>query len=270
MRLSFHSDGWDWGEGEREWSIFRRRMSTVARGFAAALADVELEDGWVELELAVGAERSFHGIVWRAADDRNYESFFVRPHQVGNPDAGSTRRSRTGSRAGSSTTVTGPGLARGFRSVTGFGSASTSPAVVPNAGRRPHDRCARLPAQGAAAARPDRRARQRARRPLRRPCVRGGLGIDPAPPPQPAAPAGVIRAWEVSDAFAEEELDAGARRAALVDAGRERAGRPRRSCARAGHRGRQEHRPRARDDPGRRRAARRPSSSASATARTSI
>ncbi len=87
MRLSFHSDGWDWGEGEREWSIFRRRMSTVARGFAAALANVELEDGWVELELAVGAERSFHGIVWRAADDRNYESFFVRPHQVGNPDA---------------------------------------------------------------------------------------------------------------------------------------------------------------------------------------
>src|SRR6187551_1377142 len=62
-------------------------MSTVARGFAAALADVELEDGLVELELAVGAERSFHGIVWRAADDRNYESFFVRPHQVGNPDA---------------------------------------------------------------------------------------------------------------------------------------------------------------------------------------
>ena len=87
MRLSFHSDGWDWGEGEREHSIFRRRMSTVARGFAAALADVELEDGWVELELAVGAERSFHGIVWRAADDRNYESFFVSPHQVGNPDA---------------------------------------------------------------------------------------------------------------------------------------------------------------------------------------
>jgi hypothetical protein len=44
-------------------------------------------DGAIEVELAVGPERGFHGVVWRVRDDENFESFFVRPHQVGNPDA---------------------------------------------------------------------------------------------------------------------------------------------------------------------------------------
>ena len=41
----------------------------------------------IELDLAVGAARGFHGVVWRLFDDENFESFFVRPHQMGNPDA---------------------------------------------------------------------------------------------------------------------------------------------------------------------------------------
>jgi hypothetical protein len=52
----------------------------------APLAGVELTDGVIELDLAVERERAFHGVFWRARDDENYESFFVRPHQVGNPD----------------------------------------------------------------------------------------------------------------------------------------------------------------------------------------
>jgi len=48
---------------------------------------VEVADGVVELELAVGRERGFHGVVWRARDFENAESFYVRPHQVGNPDS---------------------------------------------------------------------------------------------------------------------------------------------------------------------------------------
>ena len=47
----------------------------------------EIADGVVELELAVERERGFYGVVWRARDFENAESFYVRPHQVGNPDA---------------------------------------------------------------------------------------------------------------------------------------------------------------------------------------
>jgi hypothetical protein len=49
--------------------------------------DVELLDGVVEVELAVDRERGFHGPIWRAAGERDFESFYIRPHQNGNPDA---------------------------------------------------------------------------------------------------------------------------------------------------------------------------------------
>jgi len=49
-------------------------------------SDVILADGSIEMDLAVTGERSFPGVAWRINDD-TYESFFVRPHQVGNPDS---------------------------------------------------------------------------------------------------------------------------------------------------------------------------------------
>lgn len=52
----------------------------------ALVAGVELEDGVIEADVAVSRARSFHGVVWRAAG-ADFESFFVRPHQVGNDDA---------------------------------------------------------------------------------------------------------------------------------------------------------------------------------------
>ena len=48
---------------------------------------IELTDGVIELDLAVTGERAFHGLAWRIRDRANYESFYVRPHQVGNPDS---------------------------------------------------------------------------------------------------------------------------------------------------------------------------------------
>lgn len=47
---------------------------------------LELRDGAIEADLLVPAERSFHGLQWHARGD-DAETFFVRPHQVGNPDA---------------------------------------------------------------------------------------------------------------------------------------------------------------------------------------
>jgi hypothetical protein len=208
MRLSFHSDGWDWGEAEYEWSMLRRQMSTVARGFAAALADVELEDGWVELELAVGAERSFHGIVWRAADDRNYESFFVRPHQVGNPDAVQYTPVTNG--ISSWQLYHGDGFWAPLR----FPVGEWFRIRVAFAGERAEVRVGDLSTVALVC-------------PLKEPPRRGRIGVlvsgpdvhfgelafgeevevDPAAPPTPPPPAGVLRAWEVSDAFAEQELE---------------------------------------------------------------
>jgi hypothetical protein len=208
MRLSFHSDDWDWGPVEREWSILRRRMSTVARGSAAALADVELADGWVELELAVGAERAFHGVVWRAADAENYESFFVRPHHVGNPDA----VQYTPVTNGISSWQLYHG--NGFWAPLAFPIGDWFRIRIAFAGGRAEVRVGDL-------------SRVALVCPLKAPHRSGRIGVlvggsnvhfgelafgeevelDPEPPPAPAPPVGVILAWEVSDAFPEERVE---------------------------------------------------------------
>src|SRR4051812_26225052 len=53
---------------------------------AVAIGDVQMVDGTVQVDVAVTGERSFPGLAWRVRDN-DYESFFIRPHQSGNPDS---------------------------------------------------------------------------------------------------------------------------------------------------------------------------------------
>jgi hypothetical protein len=208
MSLSFESGAWEWGAAEHECATFAGRAATVARGFAAVLADVELTDGWVELELSVGPDRAFHGVVWRAADDQNYESFFVRPHQVGNPDA----VQYTPVTNGISSWQLYHGA--GFWAPLAFPIGEWFRIRVAFAGGRAEVRIADL-------------SRVALVCPLKRPARAGRIGllvggpdlylgglangedveVDPAPPASPALLPGVLRSWEVSDAFPEEEIE---------------------------------------------------------------
>jgi len=85
--VPFDSDAWDWADAEHGGSTFAGRPSLLAGGDTAVLLGGELEEGTIELQLGVGRQRGFYCMVWRARDDENFESFYVRPHQVGNPDA---------------------------------------------------------------------------------------------------------------------------------------------------------------------------------------
>ena len=53
----------------------------------AWLEDVELEDGIVEFDIAFTPDRGFAGPMFRMQDSNNYEHFYLRPHQSGQPDA---------------------------------------------------------------------------------------------------------------------------------------------------------------------------------------
>ena len=81
---------WGWQDGDVRSTEFDGR-ACVAFGDEVDLlglpAGVSMVDGVVEVDVALTGERAFHGVVWRVQDRRNYESFYVRPHQVGNPDA---------------------------------------------------------------------------------------------------------------------------------------------------------------------------------------
>jgi hypothetical protein len=88
MPIPVEIDRWVTAPGRVEVVEHRgRRCLRFADDFATPIVrDLELEDGVIEVDLLVPGERTFHGVVWHAAGD-DYESFFVRPHQVGNPDA---------------------------------------------------------------------------------------------------------------------------------------------------------------------------------------
>lgn len=81
---------WEWGAVTPVAGEHRGRACVTLEApiaWVGSLGGLELEDGVIEADLCVPAERCFPGMVWRLADDANFESFFVRPHQVGNPDA---------------------------------------------------------------------------------------------------------------------------------------------------------------------------------------
>src|SRR6186713_3234587 len=53
----------------------------------ATLPDVQFTNGIIEFDIALVKDRYFPGIKFRVQDTANGESYYLRPHQSGNPDA---------------------------------------------------------------------------------------------------------------------------------------------------------------------------------------
>jgi len=60
--------------------LFIKTGAIVAKG-------VNFRDGIIEADFSFPKERSFPGFAVRMQDQKNYEYFYIRPHQSGNPDA---------------------------------------------------------------------------------------------------------------------------------------------------------------------------------------
>jgi hypothetical protein len=52
-----------------------------------AFVNFEFENGVIEYDVAFPQARAFIGVMFRVQDDLNYEEFYLRAHQSGNPDA---------------------------------------------------------------------------------------------------------------------------------------------------------------------------------------
>lgn len=63
------------------------RKSLLLKGGVAAVKDSQFTDGVIEFDISFTEERGFMGTVWRMQDFENYEEFYIRPHQSGQPDA---------------------------------------------------------------------------------------------------------------------------------------------------------------------------------------
>ena len=86
--LPLSPESWGLGPDDVEMADIHGRPGLRFRdGVPTPLArGVKLGDGILEMDLLVPSERCFHGLVWHVAGP-SHELFFVRPHQVGNPDA---------------------------------------------------------------------------------------------------------------------------------------------------------------------------------------
>ena len=63
------------------------RQALLLKGGEALVKGSQFTDGVIEYDIAFAGERGFMGALWRMWDADNYENFYVRPHQSGNPDA---------------------------------------------------------------------------------------------------------------------------------------------------------------------------------------
>jgi len=85
--VPFDSGRWEIKAKESRVVEHLGRSSLYLRGGVAAVKDSRFTNGVVEFDLALARERGFMGAVWRMQDFGNYEEFYIRPHQSGNPDA---------------------------------------------------------------------------------------------------------------------------------------------------------------------------------------
>lgn len=86
-KIAFTSDRWVYDGTRHSLETHLGRECLLLKGGIAWIRDIDFADGTIEFDLCVGSERAFAGAVFRMQDDSNYEDFYIRPHQSGNPDA---------------------------------------------------------------------------------------------------------------------------------------------------------------------------------------
>ena len=86
-KIPFDSDRWEI-EAE-EWRIeeYLGQSSLFLKGGTAVIKDSTFTDGIIEFDIAFPEDRNFVGAMWRFQGEENFEDFYIRPHQSGNPDA---------------------------------------------------------------------------------------------------------------------------------------------------------------------------------------
>jgi hypothetical protein len=85
--IPFDSDRWEIRANEKKLVDYLGQKSLFLKGGSAIVKDSALTDGIIEFDIAFASERNFVGVMWRMEDPKNYEEFYFRPHQSGNPDA---------------------------------------------------------------------------------------------------------------------------------------------------------------------------------------
>ena len=85
--VPFDDERWQIEAVEHEIVDYLGQQALKVKGGGAVLPELDITNGLIEFDLAITESRGFAGLVFRMQDNDNYENFYVRPHQSGNPDA---------------------------------------------------------------------------------------------------------------------------------------------------------------------------------------
>lgn len=78
---------WTVSAEESERTTYLGQAALKLSSGGAYINDLDLQDGVIEFDIAVDQARGFSGVFFRMQSAGNYEHFYIRPHQSGNPDA---------------------------------------------------------------------------------------------------------------------------------------------------------------------------------------
>jgi hypothetical protein len=85
--VPFTSDQWRFATKDYAVEEYLGKQSLFLKNNKAFLTDASFENGIIEYDVAFPQGRAFIGVYFRMQDDANYEEFYIRSHQSGNPDA---------------------------------------------------------------------------------------------------------------------------------------------------------------------------------------
>ncbi len=80
-------DAWRINAGEHRFEDYRGEKSLFLKDGAAEAVGAAIENGVIEFDIALENDRGFSGVAFRRAGPGEYEHFYLRPHQSGQPDA---------------------------------------------------------------------------------------------------------------------------------------------------------------------------------------
>ncbi len=85
--IPFDSERWEIQAREHRVEEYKGQSSLYLFGGMAWIKDDDFLDGIIEFDVAFSPQRGFSGAVWRMQQSDNFEQFYMRPHQSGQPDA---------------------------------------------------------------------------------------------------------------------------------------------------------------------------------------
>ncbi|MDO1445309.1 hypothetical protein Q0590_03555 [Rhodocytophaga aerolata] len=85
--IPFSSGQWVIEAQDQKIEEYAGKQSLYLRNGAAFLKDVAFTNGIIEFDINFHKQRGFMGVMFRMADKANFEEFYLRSHQSGNPDA---------------------------------------------------------------------------------------------------------------------------------------------------------------------------------------